>query len=258
MNNISNKVWGLLLMQFIFINSVYAHGDHSVPCSGPHKNDPGCDTVTVAAPPVSVTSVQIDWVNETIIVGGANFSASTMVTIAGSPATINVQTATQLDVAFTALSKGNHNLVVDDAPSTSSDSMSFFVKSEMIDPALTVCPCEDGVTNDWSTELGALWSPPATKATDCYELSPGGPGNPEDIAGTVLTDSTDPSVYPHYPIGAAFTEDPNESVCQLTRVDTASGVPVTDLVKKRINRQQQSDCRSILDAHVCSSITPVP
>lgn len=248
MNNIF-KGLALLLIQFIFINSVYS----APACKGPNKNDPGCVTAA-AAPPVSVNKVQADWINEVILVEGANFSGSTTVTIAGAPATINAQTPTQLDVKFPPLSQGNHNLVVSDAPSASSASLSFYAKSELVDPDLTGCPC----VTAWASELGALWNP-TTRVTECYELSPGGAGNPEDIAGTVLTNPTDPSVYPQYPIGAAFTEDPNESVCQLTEVDTSSSVPVpTDLVKIRINRTQQGDCRNSLVANICGSVTPVP
>lgn len=253
MNNLYMKGLYLLLVQFIFINSAYAHGDHSVPCSGPHKNDPGCQTAT-ATTAVKITSAQIDWLNETIMVGGENFSGSTTVSITGIPITINSQTATQLVLSTTALPKGNHNLVADDATSASSDSISIYVKSEMVDPTLTGCPCE----TEWATELNplSLWNNPVT---DCFELSPGGAGNPEDISGTILTNPADPSVYPQYPIGAAFTEDPNESVCQLTEVNQSSGVPVaTDLVKKRINRLQQGDCRTVLATNICGTITSVP
>ena len=249
MNNIA-KGLALLLIQFTFINSAYS----APACKGPNKNDPGCATAAAAAPPVSINKVQVDWLNEVILVEGANFSGSTTVTIAGAPATINAQTPTQLDIKFPPLTKGNHNLVVSDAPSASSDSLSIYTKSELVDPDLTGCPCETA----WAAELGALWNP-TTRVTDCYELSPGGAGNPEDIAGTVLTDSTDASVYPQYPIGAAFTEDPNESVCQLTEVDAFSSIPAaTDLVKTRINRNQQGACRDILVANICNTVTPVP
>jgi len=248
MNNIS-KGLALLLIQCIFINSAYS----APACKGPNKNDPGCVSAA-AAPPVSINRVWADWLNEEIIVEGTNFSGSTTVSIAGAPVTINAQTPTQLDVKFPPLAKGNHNLVVSDAPSASSDSLSFYAKSELVDPDLTGCPCEIA----WATELGSLWNPP-TLVTECYELSPGGAGNPEDIAGTVLTDPTDSGVYPQYPIGAAFTEEPNESVCQLTEVDASSSIPTaTDLVKTRINRTQQGDCRNVLAANICGSITAVP
>ncbi|MGR9108405.1 MAG: IPT/TIG domain-containing protein [Gammaproteobacteria bacterium] len=252
MNSLYIKGISVILIQFIFIFS--AHAQH---CKGPHKNDPGCGTTTsgpAATTGVKITSVQIDWLNETITVGGENFSASTTVTIAGTPATVSSQTATQLSVSTIGLPKGNHNLVVDDATSTSSDSMSIYVKSEMVDPTLTGCPC----ATEWASALGSLWNP-TPHVTDCYELSPGGAGNPEDISGTVLTDASDSSVYPQYPIGAAFTEEPNESVCQLTEVNQSSGLPVTtDLVKKRINRLQQGDCHAVLVNNICGNIITIP
>lgn len=254
MNNIIVKILAILLVEFTLLSTVHAHGDHSAPCSGPHKNDPGC-IVSLLPPAIAVNSAVIDWLNEKIIVGGENFSASTIITIAGLPATIGSQTANQIEIPFDAAIagtlKGNHNLIADDGPSSSTSSISLFVKSEIIDQALAGCPCEA----DWIAELGALWS---TKLTDCFEIS-GGAGNPEDIAGTILTDSSDPTVYPQYPIGAAFTADPNESVCQLTRVSTPlDPTSVNDLVKTRINRLQQGICRTSLANNVCNTITTVP
>ena len=112
MNNIS-KGLVLVLIQLALINSAYS----APPCKGPNKNDPGCGSTAAAPPAVSVNRVWADWLNEEIIVEGANFSGSTTVSIAGAPATINAQTPTQLDVKFPPLTKGNHNLVVSDAPS---------------------------------------------------------------------------------------------------------------------------------------------
>jgi hypothetical protein len=257
MSNLPVKILATLLMEFAFLGTLHAHGDHSVPCSGPHKNDPECLVSLAIAPAISVNSATVDWLNEKIIVRGENFSAGTTITIAGLPATIDSQTADQIDIPFDAAiagtPKGNHNLVATDGPSSSTSSISLFVKAEIIDQALGGCPCE----TDWSTELGTLWAP-LTKTTDCYEIT-GGAGNPEDIAGTVLTDPADPSVYPHYPIGAAFTAEPGESVCQLTQVSNPlDPVAVTDLVKTRINRQQQGACRTSLVTNICSSITTVP
>jgi len=254
MNRLIVKIMVVLLMEFTLLNTLHAHGDHSVPCSGPHKNDPGC-LVSALAAAISVNSATVDWLNEKIIVRGDNFSNSTTVTIAGIPATIGSQTANQLEIPFDAaiagLPKGNHNLIADDGPSSSSSSISLFVKADIIDQALGGCPCESG----WSTELGSLWG---QKLTDCFDIA-GGAGSPEDIAGTVLTDSTDPAVYPHYPIGAAFTAEPDESVCQLTRVSTPlDPAAVTDLVKTRINRQQQGICRTSLVNNVCNTITTAP
>lgn len=256
MNKLTVKILVALLMELAMINTLHAHGDHSVPCSGPHKNDPGCLT-SALSPAISVNSATVDWLNEKIIVRGANFSASTTITIAGQPTTIDSWTADQIEIPFDAdiagIPKGNHNLVVNDAPSASTGFMSLFIKAEIIDLALAGCPCEAG----WITELGALWAP-TTLTTDCFEIT-GGAGNPEDIAGTILADSMDPAIYPHYPVGAAFTADPNESVCQLTRINsTLDPTAVTDLVKTRINRQQQEACRTTLVNNVCGTITALP
>jgi hypothetical protein len=254
MYKLTLKILIALLMELVMINTLHAHGDHSVPCSGPHKNDPGC-LVAAVSPAISVNSATIDWLNEKIIVRGANFSADTTITIAGQPVTIGSQTADQLEIPFDAaiagIPKGNHNLIANDTPSSSTGSMSLFVKAEIIDQDLAGCPCDA----DWISELGTLWG---QGLTDCFEIS-GGAGNPEDIAGTILTDSTDPAIYPHYPVGAAFTDDPDKSVCQLTRVSsTLDPTAVSDLVKTRINRQQQGACRTTLVNNVCGTITPLP
>jgi len=254
MKNLTAKILVVLLLEFAFLNALHAHGDHSVPCSGPHKNDPGCLVAAVSAA-ISVNSATVDWLNEKIIVRGENFSASTTITIAGLPATVGSQTAEQIEVPFDAniggLPKGNHNLVADDVPSSSTSSISLFVKAEIIDQTLGGCPCELG----WSSGLGSLWG---EQLTDCFD-APGGAGNPEDIAGTILSDSTDPTVYPHYPIGAAFTAEPDESVCQLTQVSSPlDPAAVTDLVKTRINRLQQGACRTLLVNNVCNTITTLP
>jgi hypothetical protein len=254
MNNLTVKILAIFLMEFTFLGTLHAHGDHSVPCSGPHKNDPVCLAAPLPAA-IAVNSVTVDWLNEKIIVRGENFSGSTAVTIAGLPATIGSQTADQIEIPFDAaiggVPKGNHNLVADDAPSSSSSSISLFVKADIIDQALGGCPCG----SQWADELTEFWG---QKLTDCFEIT-GGAGNPEDIAGTVLSDPDDASIYPHYPIGAAFTAEPRESVCQLTRVSAQSEpTAVTNLVKTRINRLQQGACRTLLVDNVCKTIMTVP
>jgi hypothetical protein len=258
MNHAYIKILAIVLMELVFIGKLHAHGDHSTPCSGPHKNDSGCLATEADTPPaIAVNSATIDWLNEKILVAGENFSPSTTITLAGISATIGSQTAEQIEIPFdTAIAgiiKGNHNLIANDGPSASTSSLSLFVKAEIIDKASGGCPCEAG----WASELDGLWGPP-TKTTDCYEIA-GGSGDPADIAGTVLTDSANPDIYPHYPIGAAFTADPGESVCQLTRVSSPlDPTAVTDLVKIRINRIQQGACRAALDSNICNTITPVP
>lgn len=242
-------------MGYSYIGLLHAHGDHSAPCLGPHKNDAGCAAPAPAPAAVSINSAQVDWLNEKIIIKGEGFSADTTVTVAGLAATVESWTANQLDVAMDSTiagtPKGNHNIIVDDIPSSSFASISLFSKASIIDNTLTGCPCEVG----WSTALEDLWNP-ATKTVDCVEIS-GGIGSSEDIAGTVFSAPSDPSIYPHYPIGAAFTAEPSESVCQLTQVDNTAPIPVTDVVKERINRQQQGECRAVLASNICNSINTV-
>jgi len=255
MNKLFIKSAVIFFMGYSSIGLLHAHGDHSAPCLGPHKNDSGCAAPALAPAEVSVNSTQIDWLNEKIIVKGENFSTDTTVTVAGIVATIENWTENQLDItmdsAIAGTPKGNHNIIVDDLPSSSSASISLFAKALIIDKTLVGCPCEVG----WSTELVSLWNP-ATKTVDCVETS-GGTGAPEDIAGTVLSNSTDSSVYPHYPIGAAFTAEPSKSVCQLTRVDNVGPIPVTEVIKERVNRQQQGECRAVLASNICNTINTV-
>ena len=255
MNKLFLKSLVVFIMGYSYSGLLHAHGDHSAPCLGPHKNDPVC-AVTLAAPAgVSIYSAQVDWLNEKIIVKGENFSADTTVTIAGIAATIESWVANQLDIpmdsALAGIPKGNHNIIVDDIPSSSSASISLFSKASIIDKTLAGCPCE----GNWSTALGGLWNP-VTKTVDCTEIS-GGPGDPKDIAGTILSDPADPGVYPHYPIGAAFTADPSVSVCQLTEVDVTGPTSIIDLIKERINRQQQGECRTVLANNICNTINTV-
>ena len=136
MNGLTVKILVILLMGFTFLGKLHAHGDHSSPCSGPHKNDPVCLAPPPPLPPpaISVYSATVDWLNEKIIIAGENFSISTTITIAGLPATIGSQTANQIeipfDVAIGGIPKGNHNLIADDGPSSSTSSLSLFVKAE--------------------------------------------------------------------------------------------------------------------------------
>jgi hypothetical protein len=257
-NHVVIKVLVILLIGFTFQGKLLAHGNHPPSCEGPHKKDPECLAPTPPSPAISVNSATIDWLNEKIIVSGENFSGDTTITIAGQSVTAGFVSADQIDIPFDAAIagtlKGNHNLIANDAPSSSTSSLSLFVKAEIIDKNTAGCPCEA----DWISELGAgvLWAP-MTKTTACSEIA-GGATDPVDIAGTVLTNSSDPTVYPHYPIGAAFTAEPDESVCQLTRIDSPfDPTAVTDVVKIRINRLQQGACRTALDTNVCDTITPV-
>lgn len=252
MNKLMIKVLLSLCLVYFDIGTLYAHGDHSIPCSGPHKNDPGCNVAP--PPPISVFSAKVDWINEKIIVTGVNFSADTTVSIAGNTTSIESWTPTQLDIAMDSAiagsAKGNHNAIIEDQPSSSSGSISLYTKASLIDKNLAGCPCE----TEWQGTLQplGLW----TQTAECTEIN-GGSGNPVDIASTIYSDPADQTAFPQYPIGAAFTSEPSESVCQLTIVDNTSPTPVTDLVKIRINRQQQGACRTVLANNICNSINTV-
>jgi len=256
MNKLFLKSLVVFIMGYLYTGLLHAHGDHSSPCLGPHKNDPVC-AVAVAATPAAVLihSAQVDWLNEKIVVKGENFSADTTVTIAGIAATIESWVENQLDIpmdsALAGIPKGNHNIIADDIPSSSSASISLFSKALIIDKTLAGCPCE----GSWNTALGGLWNP-VIKTVDCTEIG-GGSGDPKDIAGTILSAPADPTVYPHYPIGAAFTAEPSESVCQLTEIDITGPASFIDLAKERINRQQQGECRTVLANNICNTINTV-
>lgn len=267
MYNIILKGVAVLLIEFLFISGAY-----SASCKGPHANDPGCTTPQApTASPISINSVSVDWLNQRILVVASNASLNTSditATVAGSTATVSEiidQSSTQqvvLQFPSTTLPKGNHLLVLDDSSSSSSASISIYLKGDMVDPALIGCPCEPTSGTGWSSTLSTLvpdlWNKGTTTTNTtgnvCYELDPGGSGNPVDIAANILSNPDDSTAYPVYPIGAAFTDDPNESVCQLTKVDESGAM---NLVKMRINRQQQTACRNILADNICNLITKV-
>ena len=84
-----------------------------------------------------------------------------------------------------------------------------------------------------------------------------GDNDAADIAGTVLTDPNDPSVYPHFPIGATFLPgDPVSSVCRLVQVNLDA--TTDDLVNLRINESQQADCAASLKVNVCATTVSAP
>ena len=249
MNNLTVQGMLIFCLAFSFLLEVQAAPG---PCQGPNKNDPGCVVEPPAAPdpPVIINSASVDWLNERILVNG-DFTATgiTFELSGGSVSLLNL-TTTQVEIPFDLLidgiPQGNHSLLATDV--NTSSTISLYLKGQIVDQALTVCPCTTG----WNDNMGTLWNP-ATKTTACLEITPGGAGNPEDIAGLIYTDSTDPAVYPQYAIGAAFTAEPNDSVCRLSKIENPGG-PVIDLVNIRINRFQQGDCRSVLASNICATI----
>lgn len=217
-------------------------------CKGPNKNDPGCPGASLEPlpPPLAVDSITVDWLNEKLVVRGSGFTGSTSFLLGSNVTplvTANV-TDTELDIPFSSvmasevLSQGNYKLDVDGAME-----LSVYVESQIIDPGATGCPCQP----DWSAELGGLWGP---ENTECLEIVGLLTNDPADIAGTVQTDFTDASAYPHYPIGASFIPgDPDNSVCRLVQVNNDASVD--ELVNLRINEAQQEECALLLRANIC-------
>jgi hypothetical protein len=233
---------------FFFILVVHSSLMAAQPCKGPNRNDPGCPGAELEPPPppVVVDSVTVDWLNEKLVVRGSGFTGSTSFLLGSNAtplATAGV-TDTELDIPFSSvmasevLSEGNYKLEID-----GSMELSVYVESQIIDPGASGCPCQA----DWSAELGSLWGP---ENSECLEVVGLLTNDPADIAGTVLTDFTDASVYPHYPIGASFIPgDPDNSVCRLVQVN--GDASVDELVNHRINETQQEDCALLLRANIC-------
>jgi hypothetical protein len=228
-------------------------------CKGPNKNDPGCDTTSAPEEPAAepavaglIDSATVDWSNQRVRVRGSGLSGVAQFTIGGSAVLAEAnESDTQLDLLFDAAMaaavtlEGSYALKADGA-----DVISIYFKSQVVDPAATGCPCE----TDWTEELGGLWGTPQT---ECVEILGPGSNDVADIAGTVLTDYTDPTVYPQFPVGASFTPgDPVDSSCRLVRID--GDATTTELVNIRVNESQQADCAASLKLHVCASILPGP
>jgi hypothetical protein len=227
-------------------------------CKGANKNDPGCPGAE--EPPVApaaaavVDSVTVDWLNLTLLVRGSGFTGSTEFRLGGSltPLTMANVTDSQVELPFDAVlaaeaaTQGNYNLLVDGAVA-----LSVYVEAPILDPAAAGCPCG----TDWASELGGLWGPPLE--TDCFELEGPGANDAADIAGTILTNPLDSTVYPWYPIGASFYPGvPTDSYCALEQID--GDATVTELVRFPINENQQADCAALLEANVCATVNPIP
>ena len=242
---------GLAVLLFIF--AIQSSLEAAPACKGQNKNDPGCEAPVEepvdepVADPLMVDSVTVDWLNEKLVVRGSGFSGSTSFLLGSSATPLSTTdiTASELDIPFDSvlaaevMSQGNYSLDVDGTVE-----ISVYVESQIIDPGDTGCPC----LADWSTELGVLWGP---ENTECLEIVGILTNDPADIAGTILTDYTDASVYPHYPIGASFYPgDPDNSTCRLVRVNADASVD--ELVNLRINEAQQEDCAILLQANVCT------
>ena len=161
------------------------------PCKGPNKNDVGCPGAEEPAPAVGipvVDSTTVDWANEKIIVRGSDLDTVTAFTLGGSGlVAIGATSPTEIELLFDGTMAGevtgggSYSLKADGA-----DAISIHFISSVVDPAGIDCPCEAG----WATELGVLWG---SDETACYELTSSGVA---DLAGTVLTDPTDSTVYP--------------------------------------------------------------
>lgn len=218
-------------------------------CKGPNKNDPGCPGAEEPPPPepgpVQVNSASVDWAGESIILRGAGFDVVPGVALGDSGLlTVLVQSDTELEVEFGAQlaaavpASGNYQLFVNGA-----GVLSLYFEAAIVDPAAGGCPCAVA----WGNQTPG-WGVPHTTCVELQGVAP-------DIAGTVLTDSADSSVYPHFPIGAAYSPaTPASSVCRLTQVD--GDLSVIDLVNQPINATQQGVCADLLKANVCATVIP--
>jgi hypothetical protein len=220
-------------------------------CKGPNKYNEGCpgaeEPAAAVASPV-VDSTAVDWANERIIVRGTDLDTVTAFTLGGSVlVAIGATSPTEVELLFDntmageVAGAGSYSLKAD-----GTDAISIHFISSVVDPAGINCPCEP----DWAAELGALW---AADKTACYEITSPGVA---DLAGTVLTDPNDPSIYPQYPIGASYyAADPVSSSCRLIEINDADPFQ-QEVVNIRINANQQADCAAALQANICATTEP--
>jgi hypothetical protein len=240
---------GSLILVFTFALSSAALAAPD-PCKGKNRDNPECNGGEEPLAPGSalVESVTVDWFNQKLVLRGSDLDTAGSYALGASAAlaTANVS-PTELDIAFSSdlaaevTARGSYNLVVDGTAQ-----LTVFVESQIIDPGAAGCPCE----TDWDTELSALglWG---GQDTECIEVTGPAANDPADIAGTVLSDPLDDTVYPHFPIGASFYPgDPDNSVCRLVQVN--GDATTAELVNSRINETQQAACATVLNSNVCS------
>jgi len=257
----------LLVLICIFPLIILNNGAHSAAaCKGPNKNDPGCPgaqeeaaptptptpTPAPAVAPVVIENASIDWFNQKITLRGTGLTGATDFVLGGSaPLTPSSATDTLVEIDFGADiagevdRPGNYLFKVDGV-----NALSLFFKSQVIDPAATGCICDV----PWANSLAGKWG---SLETQCLEVPGPATNDVADIAGTVLSDPNDPSVYPQYPVGAAFIPgDPVSSVCRLVQVN--GDASVDEIVNVRINENQQAACAVSLKANICASTAPSP
>lgn len=223
------------------------------PCKGPNKNDPGCPGAEEPEPEPSpgipiVNSVTVDWATDRFTIRGSDLDLVTTFTLGGSPLTaigasspMEVELLFDGTVAAEVTGEGSYALKTD-----GSNAIAVYFVSSVVNPAATGCPC----ATDWSTELGGLWN---MDNSACYELTASGVA---DLAGTILTDPSDASVYPQFPIGAShYASNPESSSCRLAQINDADPIQ-QELVNIRINANQQADCATVLQANVCATTEP--
>lgn len=245
-----------MMLLSLLLTLVHVGATAAPSCKGPNKNDPECVTAeepaAPAAAPGTVDSATVDWFNQKLVLRGTGLDTVAAFTLGGSVAlTTDNVTPSSLEIPFDAdvagevTDSGNYALIADGAVA-----LSLYFKSQVIDPGADPnCPCELA----WSGAVPG-WSVPET---ECLEVVGGGDNDAADIAGTVLTDPNDPSVYPHFPIGAAFLPgDPVSSVCRLVQVNVDA--TTSDLVNLRINENQQADCAESLKLNVCATTVSAP
>jgi len=195
-----------------------------------------------------VHSTTVDWANEKIILRGSDLDAVTTFTLGGSALVdIVVASPTEVELRFDNImagevtGAGSYALKADGV-----DLISIYAIASVVSRTAAGCPCE----SDWSAGLGALWG---ADQTACYTVT--GPGV-ADLAGTVLTDPNDPTLYPQYPIGASYyASDPVSSSCRLVQINDSDPFQ-QEVVNIRINANQQAACAAALQTSVCDTTEP--
>ena len=233
-------------------------------CKGQNKNEPGCPgaieptptpTPTPTPAPILpgapvVHSTTVDWANEKIILRGSGLDAVTTFTLGGSALVdIGAVSPTEVELRFDDImagevtGAGSYSLKADGV-----DVISIYAIASVVSRTAAGCPCEP----DWSAGLGALWGADPNQ-TACYTVT--GPGV-ADLAGTVLTDPSDPTLYPQYPIGASYyATDPVSSSCRLVQINDSDPFQ-QEVVNIRINADQQIACAEAMQTSVCATTEP--
>lgn len=247
----------LIATAYLVCFATMSAGAHAAPaCKGKDKNNPDCQVAEEPPPEESVTpglvdSASVDWFNQKVTVRGSGLGSVEFTIGGSSPLSQENGSDTQVDLPFDATLaaevtlEGTYLLKADGA-----DVISIYFISEVIDPLAADCPCQ----SDWSNQFsGMAWWP--TPGTECVGYEGAGVNDASDLAAIVLPNPEDPSVYPHYPVGASFVPgDPVNSYCSLVQLN--ADATFSELSHHRINEGQQATCAAWLQTNVCATTVP--